>query len=234
MIFSICDAAPDLVVVSGDLTRRGRDREFRDAIALLAELPGEKLVVPGNHDMPWIHLIERLTRPFARFARWFPGAPVFLETPDVLVCGLNTVTVRSWNPDWTLGTAPPDRVAPVAEILRQRRKGRLGIVVCHHPLRRHPLDRWRSGTARGTEAFAELAGAGMEVLLHGHLHRTSRMYQRTGTAEVCEICANTALSDRERDGPGGYNILDVARGCYQAVSVRWQNRCYTVAEASAL
>ncbi len=43
---------PDLVVISGDLTQRAKHSEFREARTFIAQLPGETLVVPGNHDVP--------------------------------------------------------------------------------------------------------------------------------------------------------------------------------------
>lgn len=226
---SILAAKPDLVVASGDLTRRGRRREYRAAAQFIASLPGQKLVVPGNHDVPFVR--QRFSRPFARFAKHFPDQPAFIETPDAVVVALNTaVGVRFSAWDWSLGVAPEERVAPVAALLRDHGKGRLGIVACHHPLRRHLLDARRSTTGRGREAFAELAEAGMRLLLHGHLHRSSRTCVEVNGMEACEVCANTALSDRERAGPAGYNIIDVRGGAWTLTVMRWQNRRYAVAE----
>lgn len=233
LIASIAAAAPAIVAVTGDLTRRARPREFAIAAALVKALPGEKLIVPGNHDVPL--LTERFHRPFARFSRSVGTQPLFLETADVFLIGLNTsvgARLTAW--DWSLGVAPEARVAPVAGLLKERRRGRLGIVACHHPLRPHALDPRRSTTARGQAAFAELAAAGMSVLLHGHLHRASKTCVGPKESEVCEVAANTALSDRERSGPAGYNILDVDKDGWRVVSVRWQNRRYAADEASEL
>jgi 3',5'-cyclic AMP phosphodiesterase CpdA len=229
LIASIREAAPDIVAVTGDLTRRAREREFAIAAALVKSLPGEKLIVPGNHDVPF--LTERFHRPFARFARSVGAQPLFLETPDVLLIGLNTAigaSASAW--DWSLGAAPETRVTPVAALLAERRGNRLGIVACHHPLRPHALDRRRSTTARGIAAFTELAAAGMQVVLHGHLHRASK----TCVDGACEIAANTALSDRERGGPAGYNVIDIASGGWRALSVRWDGKRYGLGEAAEL
>jgi 3',5'-cyclic AMP phosphodiesterase CpdA len=229
LVASIREAAPDIVAVTGDLTRRARPREFAIAAALVNSLPGEKLIVPGNHDVPF--LTERFHRPFARFARSVGAQPLFLETPDVFLIGLNTAigaSASAW--DWSLGAAPESRVAPVTALLNEKRAARLGIVACHHPLRPHALDRRRSTTARGIAAFAELAAAGMDVLLHGHLHRASK----TCVGSICEVAANTALSDRERGGPAGYNVVDVGGNNWRAVSVRWDGRRYALDEACEL
>lgn len=222
LVESIVAEKPDLVVQTGDLTRRGRNREFRVAVELLSRLPGQRLVVPGNHDVPLTGIIGR---PFERFAEYFPNQPLFLETADVLVVGLNTALGSRFG-DWSLGDAPRSRVAPVEALLREKAQGRLGIVACHHPLRRHELDMHRSTTARGPEAFAELAAVGMRLLLHGHLHRTSRTCREGAGVSVCEVCANTALSDRERAGAAGYNLIDVSGPDYVVTSVRWTGQRY--------
>lgn len=228
---SIADAGPDLIAVTGDLTRRGRRHEFAAAAAFLAALPSPKLVVPGNHDVPLLR--DRFRRPFARFAEYLPGQPLWLETADVFLIGFNSavgVNPRGW--DWSLGDAPDERVAPVAALLREKRGDRLAVVACHHPLRRHALDVRRSVTRRGPEAFNELAAAGMRLLLHGHLHRSSRSCVAAPGGEVCEVCANTALSDRERSGPAAYNIIDVEDGRWKLDVMQWRDGHYMPSEMS--
>ena len=222
LIESIVAAAPDLTVASGDMTRRGRNREYRVAADLLSRLPGRRLVVPGNHDVPISGIIGHR---FQRFSEYFPGQPLFLETQDVFLVGLNTALGSRFG-DWSLGDAPRSRTEPVVEILREKVGGRLGVVVCHHPLRSHVLDVRRSTTARGPEAFAELASAGMKLLLHGHLHRSSRSCVEVLGGSVCELCANTALSDRERAGAAGYNIVDVDGLDYTVTATRWTGDRY--------
>jgi 3',5'-cyclic AMP phosphodiesterase CpdA len=190
----------------------------------LTRLPGQKLVVPGNHDVP---LSAVMGRPFARFAHYFPDLPLYLESPDAFVIGFNTA-FGSRLADWSLGAAGQARVAPVAALLREKRHGRLGIVACHHPLLPHALDIRRSTTARGPEAFDELAAAGMNLLLHGHLHRTSKSCVPVAGSPVCELCANTALSDRERAGAAGYNIIDITGPDYTVTAISWDGAHYAL------
>lgn len=224
---SIVSAKPDLLVVTGDLTRRGRSSEFATAGALLARLPGQKLVVPGNHDVP---LSGILGNPFLRFSRYFPEQPLYLESGDAVVIGLNTALGSRFG-DWSLGDAARARVGPVEALLKEKLQGRLGIVACHHPLRPHALDIRRSTTARGPQAFEELAAAGMRLVLHGHLHRTSKVCVEVAGLAVCELCANTALSDRERSGAAGYNIVDVTAHDYTVTAIGWDGEHYALSTA---
>jgi 3',5'-cyclic AMP phosphodiesterase CpdA len=225
---SIAEARPDLVVQTGDLTRRGRNAEYRVAASFLTALPGRKLVVPGNHDVPVSAVLDRIFSPFRRFERHFPEQPPFLETPDVIVVGLNTAVGARLHYDWSLGHAVPERVRTVCHLLQQKKNGRVAIVAGHHPLRPHKLDIRRSATAGGPKAFDILGSAGMDVLIHGHLHRASRVCIDLRGREVCEVCANTALSDRERAGPSGFNMLDVADGRWGLTVVSWRDGAYRI------
>ena len=69
---ALADAAPDVVVVSGDLTQRARVSEFRTAKDFFADLPAPSIVVPGNHDVPLWNPYLRFIRPLARYARSSP------------------------------------------------------------------------------------------------------------------------------------------------------------------
>src|SRR6185295_12068121 len=81
LVAAINAARPDLIVVSGDLTRAGRKAEFAAARALLARFKAAKLVVPGNHDVPVFNALERAQRPFARFQAAFEASDFVVELP---------------------------------------------------------------------------------------------------------------------------------------------------------
>src|SRR5439155_13244747 len=84
---------PELVIVSGDLTHRGRSGQHERAAAFLRALGPPVLAVPGNHDIPLLPP-ARLTRPFADFtARWQMTEPTF-RSPTLHAVGLNSV--RPW------------------------------------------------------------------------------------------------------------------------------------------
>lgn len=46
-------ASDDLVLIAGDLSWARRPPEVKPDLALLAELPGRKVLIPGNHDGFW-------------------------------------------------------------------------------------------------------------------------------------------------------------------------------------
>ncbi|TMH24152.1 MAG: metallophosphoesterase, partial [Betaproteobacteria bacterium] len=61
--------APQVVVISGDLTQRAKSAEFRDARRFLDALPGTLVVVPGNHDVPLYNLFQRFLQPLGKYRR---------------------------------------------------------------------------------------------------------------------------------------------------------------------
>src|SRR3954470_13759825 len=103
---------PDLVAISGDLTMRGRTREFIAAKAFIDGLRSPVLAVPGNHDLVAYWLAERYLDPYARWRRHVAAEtePVFQDA-KVGVVGLNTARRGGWYLDWSRGRISRDRLA---------------------------------------------------------------------------------------------------------------------------
>ena len=89
--------APDLVVISGDLTQRARAAQFAQARDFLDRLGVPWLAVPGNHDIPLDRPVLRVLRPFGGYRRAICRdlAPV-ADLPGLSVLGFNTATPRHW------------------------------------------------------------------------------------------------------------------------------------------
>ena len=67
------EVEPHLIVVSGDLTQRAKQREFRAAWEFLQRLPTVPLVVTlGNHDVPLYRVWERVLLPYWHWSREIP------------------------------------------------------------------------------------------------------------------------------------------------------------------
>ena len=86
------EQAPDLVVLSGDITQRARRKQFRAARAFVDRLGvAMTLAIPGNHDIPLFNVAARLFDSYANYSREFGTdlEPVF-ESDQLLVIALNT------------------------------------------------------------------------------------------------------------------------------------------------
>ena len=66
LIEQISKIKPDLVIVSGDLTQRATDAEYKSAKKFLGKLDYPIFVIPGNHDIPLFNIYQRLTSPFQK------------------------------------------------------------------------------------------------------------------------------------------------------------------------
>jgi 3',5'-cyclic AMP phosphodiesterase CpdA len=226
LVMSVAAAKPDLIIVSGDLTHSGRRREFDAARSLLARFHTPLLVVPGNHDVPVFNAVERVQRPFARFRAAFPPDHQVLVFPGLAVVGLNTATSMQASLDWSLGWAMEHRIVRAGSALKHAQPDAFRIVACHHPLLTETADPQRSRTRNGPHAFHELAKAGMDMLLHGHLHRQKSRVVACEGRSVTIVGAGTALGDRERGEPSGYNLIAVSGRAAEIMPLRWDGSCF--------
>ena len=203
LIEAVTGIAPDLVVISGDLTQRARDSQFRAARGFLDRLPAPWLAVPGNHDTPLDNIAARMFRPFDGYRTHICEdlEPVH-EDEDMVVAGVNTVNRFSWQ----RGKVGSGRLARLESRL-QGAGNRLKVAVLHHPLEHGPGTDKRLMRGAG-RTLAALGRTGADVVLSGHLHvaLTRPFAAATG---VLFVQAGTGLSTRLRDGePNTFNQLD--------------------------
>src|SRR6476469_8975679 len=83
--------APNVVVVSGDLTQRAKSEQFEEAKAYLDTLPGPQIIVPGNHDISLYNVFRRFLQPLTRYKRYITDdlEPTFVDG-EIAVLGINT------------------------------------------------------------------------------------------------------------------------------------------------
>ncbi|SFD13255.1 metallophosphoesterase family protein [Tropicimonas isoalkanivorans] len=213
LLRTITDLAPDLVVVSGDLTQRARHEQFEDARRFLDALPGPVLTVPGNHDTPLDNLPVRLFRPFSRYKRYISKdlEPVHRDA-EMVVAGVNTVNRFSWQ----RGKIGRGRLSRLSARLSGAAE-RLRVAVLHHPLEHGPQvnKRLMRGAADALEA---LSNCGADVVLSGHLHVAYAEPFRTADG-LLFVQAGTGLSTRVRAGDGNsFNQLDHSGGRLKVVT----------------
>jgi 3',5'-cyclic AMP phosphodiesterase CpdA len=183
--------APNLVVLSGDITQRARQRQFEAACRLVDSLkPEAVLAIPGNHDIPLFNLAARVFAPYANSARAFGQnlEPVF-ECEDV--------------------SAQSDRGA---ERLRCAAPAQLRIVVVHQPVlavrasdKKNLLNGYR-------QAVPAWAAAGADIIMGGHIHLPYMRSLRDAfpglQRDIWTVQAGTSVSSRTRDGiPNSVNVI---------------------------
>lgn len=211
----------DVVVISGDLTQRAREREFLPAVSMLRSFEPPVVVVPGNHDVPpWWRPVDRILDsggPFRKFVSDEP-TPTFESVKDgqrLSVFGLDS----SHGLAIAGGRIRSRHVDAMAEFFDEQPEPAFRVLTVHHHLtwikKLGPHD-----VARGARrALRRSANAGVELILCGHLHMSHVSHIETDVEEgrrIIVASAGTATSSRGRMSNRNVNF-------YNRISV-WSDR----------
>jgi 3',5'-cyclic AMP phosphodiesterase CpdA len=219
--------APELVVLSGDITQRATVAQFGAARTFCERLrPASVLAIAGNHDVPLFNLAARLFAPYARHQQAFgPVLEPVHASADWLVIGVKTT--RRWRHQH--GQVSAAQIAHVAQRLRAATPAQIRVVVVHQPVAvAQPRD--ARDLLRGHEAAVRAwSAAGADLVLGGHIHLPYVLplhAQHAGLARrLWCVQAGTALSTRVRAEAG--NSVNVLRhglgaaGRRQVMVERW-------------
>lgn len=208
LIEKIREIAPHLVVVSGDLTQRARDREFAEARRFLDQLPQPQVVVPGNHDVPLYNLLKRFLTPLAGYRKHISPdvEPTFIDQ-EIAVVGINTtrsLTIKD-------GRINQEQIAGIHQRLHSLDAHMVKIIVTHHPFDLPESYDKVELVGRAPLAMETLANCGADLLLAGHLHtshagNTDERYNIAGYAALV-VQAGTATSTRGRGETNSFNVI---------------------------
>ena len=212
LVRTIHDIAPNLVAISGDLTQRARRSQFLQARAVLDQLLPPVLVVPGNHDVPHYNIGARFLDPYGAYRRHIARdlEPVH-EDNELIAVGLNSARALPFHGGGRLNEA---QVARAAARLKAAPPNAVRIVVTHHPFDLPEGHGDEHLIGRSDMAMQQLAAAGADVFLAGHLHvshvgHTAERYQIAGHSALV-VQAGT-LSTRSRGELNTINVLRLER-----------------------
>jgi 3',5'-cyclic AMP phosphodiesterase CpdA len=205
----VAAVGPVLTVVTGDCTMRARHVQFRQARALLDQLPAPLLVVAGNHDVPLVSVV-RLVAPYRRFRRWIePDLEPVWRLDGMVALGLQS-TPR-WR--WKSGRVSRRQVDAVCTVLGATAPAAVRVLALHHPPH-------VTGLARvvGRERLLRALGAArVDLVLAGHTHvPDSRRLDPGGSPALggsrhrpVEVVAGTATSRRTRGARRSWTVIRV-------------------------
>ncbi|MEO6212630.1 MAG: metallophosphoesterase [Vicinamibacterales bacterium] len=230
---AVLEARPDLIAVSGDFTQRAQRKEFAAARAFLDTLHPPKLMVPGNHDVPFWNVARRFVTPFTRY-RAFISEELEPEHVDdeMIVVGVNTA--RSFaHGGGRINTVQVDRIV---ERLASAPPSLVRVVVTHHPFDLPPGVRERRLLGRARMAMAKLARANADLFLSGHLHlshasHSVERYRIEGHSAL--IVQAGTVSMRGRGERPSFNLLRIARPTIELVRYGWNSQAGTFTASPA-
>lgn len=162
--------APDVIVASGDFTQRAKREQFQAAREFLEQLPeAQRVVVPGNHDVPLYRLGERFLDPHRLYREYISSElDRVWHVNGAVIVGLDSTSPRRAISN---GRIHRDQLGFCAEAFRDVAPEAARIVVAHHhfaPAPDYERDQVMPKAKRAINAFVDL---GVDLILGGHLHR---------------------------------------------------------------
>jgi 3',5'-cyclic AMP phosphodiesterase CpdA len=209
--------SPDLIAVSGDLVNIAMKSEFAVTADWLKALgPANRVaVIPGNHDA---YVSGSLQMAKAAWGDYMRGDvsdeasfPFVRRMGEVALIGCNSAIPRppfvaSGRFDIAQAKRLTDRLKKLGD------KGLFRAVMIHHPPTEQHAHEARRGLA-GAELFRHaIEEAGAELVLHGHLHKTTIEALPGPKGDVPVLGVASASADAAKgEEPARYNLFDIER-----------------------
>ena len=227
--------APDLTLLSGDLTMRARRSELADARRFVDRLPQPRLVIPGNHDIPLInHPFDRFFRSFRRYQSEFGED---LE-PELIADGLHVVSLNStrafgFYTDWSEGRLSASQLARMQEQFIKGPPDHFRILMLHHPLFTLQIS-GRAVVKPLHKLMQAIENSRVDLVLCGHFHRSQVLAASlTDTWHAVISQAPTVCSTRLQGEPQGFHEIRQGNGRIEITHHVFQNGSFTPAGISA-
>jgi 3',5'-cyclic AMP phosphodiesterase CpdA len=223
LVERVQEIAPDVVVVSGDLTQRARSEQFEQAREFLDRLPGPRIVVPGNHDVPLYNVFARFLKPLDKYRRIVEAdlSPSYVDD-EIAVLGVNTArsfVVKD-------GRINEEQIAELRKTLCTLPGNVFKVVVTHHPFDVQAGGNDDDVVGRADEAMRAFAQCGVDLLLAGHVHTShsgdsGERYALAGY-EALIVSAGTATSTRGRGERNSFNRLRIDSARVDVQRCEWR------------
>jgi 3',5'-cyclic AMP phosphodiesterase CpdA len=220
------EVRPDLLVVTGDMSHRGRPEQLQRSAEILRGLGLPLLAIPGNHDIPYT-FPARFTRTFEQWELTYGDPQPLYSSDSLVVVGLNSV--RPWLHQ--AGALHEDQLRLAASRLREAPAGAYRAVALHHHLAAPPWPKESKKPIRDRDGVLRALGeAGAELVLSGHVHQAGFAERREfesleGEAHTTLVVATAPGIGRPRPNrrgeTRGANVYDVSPDALTVTTSIW-------------
>lgn len=200
---------PDVSVISGDITQTGSEEEFHRAARWIEGLNGPKIITAGNHDTPMFGIVDRVIKPFDRYADYIdPLDAGIYEDDQVIIQSMNTARGVQMKLDWSVGVVDLDELDARIARFGESDWHKLRLLNVHHPFIYPPESPLQKITDNGPEGLKRLADGHCDIVLSGHVHVPFVVERKPGGSELLSVSSGT-LSTRRRDNNPAFNHIAI-------------------------
>lgn len=216
------EVEPHVIVVSGDLTQRAKQREFRAAWEFLQRLPTVPLVVTlGNHDVPLYRVWERVLLPYWHSSREIPrDRDSVARVAGAMIIGLNSASPLRAIVNGRITTG---QLSFARRNFESAPPGGVRVLVIHHPLICPPDGEGGAPLPGAERILQQIEDMDVDFVLGGHMHMThiasSRELIPGEGSGVPLITAGTTTSRRGRGAETRRNSANVVEVLVDRVNV---------------
>lgn len=211
----IAENKPDAILLTGDITQRARENQFKAATDFFASLPApQKMAIPGNHDIPLYNIYARFISPYHHYEKAFGERTVHMQGRGVYYLGFDAT--GPWR--HTRGHLKTKAVEAALQKARfAMQEGDILVVAAHQPLAVAKTTDENNILIHAETTAQLFAKYKVDIVLSGHVHyplieRASRYYPSLPYDFILSG-AGTAVSHRIRPGaPNSFNRIEITDG----------------------
>lgn len=205
---AIAAEAPDVIVVTGDLVHIGLAEEIASAARWLEELNAISplVLVPGNHDCYANDTITHMHQQWSRFLNVDAGGresfPSLFQNGRFSIIGLSSALPM---PFWSAGGLIGKTQLSGLERILDETPNAFRCIALHHPPVPGQIQR-RKALADADSLHQLILRHGIELVLHGHVHRNQELLIGGRT----RIMASASASKATKINRASFRLFDIA------------------------
>ena len=220
LVKSVQDLSPNLIVMTGDITQRAQDSEFKEAVRFKQSLgPYLFMAIPGNHDIPLYNLFARAFSPYGGYLKLFSHKLNEHWSSSDIEVGLLNSTSRF---RLVQGALHPALIASTFK--NPITQSSVRILGFHHPMdcAKHVDD--QNLLKNRDEVMEACTNARVDLILGGHIHDpytalSMGRYPSQPRPMIITV-AGTSLSWRTRaNAPNSFHQIDIESGLTPEITI---------------